>query len=185
SRADGMIFLLFFIIFLYHVYGISKVETEKEEVETYNWSTSLFMFAIGIVGLVLGGKWIVDNAIILATQAGLSERIIGLTIVAIGTSLPELATTVSAIRQGHTDLAIGNAIGSNIFNVFWILGITALIKPLPFNVAINTDVLFTCFITFLLFAFMFIGPKHQLKRWQGWLFVLLYITYIAFAIIRA
>ena len=185
SRADGMIFLLFFIIFLYHVYGISKVETEKEEVETYNWSTSLFMFAIGIVGLVLGGKWIVDNAIILATQAGLSERIIGLTIVAIGTSLPELATTVSAIRQGHTDLAIGNAIGSNIFNVFWILGITALVKPLPFNVAINTDVLFTCFITFLLFAFMFIGPKHQLKRWQGWLFVLLYITYIAFAIIRA
>ncbi len=184
SRTDGLAFLAFFLIFLYYTFGISRAKGEDETIEKYSWSTSILMFLIGIVGLVLGGKWIVDSAIFIASNAGLPEGLIGLTVVAIGTSLPELAVTLVALKKGHTDLAIGNAIGSNIFNVFWILGLTAVIKPIPFNINTNLDVLFTCFATLLLFIAMFIGKQHRLKRWQGVMFLLLYIGYITFAIIR-
>ncbi len=184
TRSDGIAFLAFFVIFIYYTYGMTKAEGERERVETYPWVTSWLMVLAGIGGLVFGGKLIVDNAIILATLAGMSQALIGLTIVAIGTSLPELATTIVAIKRGNIDLAIGNAIGSNIFNVFWILGITATIRPLPFDVTANSDVLFTIFATFLLFIFMFIGKKHKLHRWQGAMFLCMYVGYIAYAIIR-
>jgi len=184
SRADGLAFLSFFMIFLYYTFGISKAEGERNTVEEYTWMTSILMFIIGIMALVFGGKLIVDNAVILAALAGMSEGLIGLTIVAVGTSLPELATTVVAVRKGQVDLAIGNAIGSNIFNVFWILGLTAVIKPLPFDVNANSDVLFTILATLLLFLFMFIGKRHKLQRTQGFLFITLYIGYIAYAILR-
>jgi cation:H+ antiporter len=184
SRSDGIAFLAFFVIFLYYTYGISKVTGEEEKVETYLGTTAILMFISGIIGLVLGGKIIVDNAILLAELAGMSESLIGLTIVAIGTSLPELATTLIALKKGHTDLAIGNAIGSNIFNVFWILGLTATITPLHFDVHANMDVLFASFATLALFIFMFLGKRHRLQRWQGIMFVLLYFAYMGFAIIR-
>ncbi|MBU0596853.1 calcium/sodium antiporter [Patescibacteria group bacterium] len=184
SRIDGIILLCFFVIFMYYTYGISKVEGESEGVETYKWPAAIGMLLLGLAGLILGGKLIVDNAIIIATMAGLSQALIGLTVVAVGTSLPELATTIVAIRKGHTDLAIGNAVGSNIFNVFLVLGVSATIQPLPFNVDINTDVLFTTAITVLLFIFMFIDSKHNINRWQGAMFILIYFTYISFAIFR-
>jgi len=184
SRADGLAFIAFFCIFLFYTYNLSKVQGEPEQVETYGWGKSSLMFAGGLIGLVLGGKMIVDNAVILATLAGMSQNLIGLTIVAVGTSLPELATTIVAVRKGQDDLAIGNVVGSNIFNVFWILGLTATIKPLPFDVAANTDVLFTILATVLLFAFMFIGKRHKLERWQGILFLLMYFSYIGYAIVR-
>lgn len=184
SRSDGIAFLAFFVIFIYYTYGISKVQGDEGEVETYSWNTSALLFVIGLIGLGLGGKLIVDNAIILASLAGMSEALIGLTIIAIGTSLPELATTVVAIKKGQTDIAIGNAVGSNIFNVFWILGLTAIVKPLEFDTAANTDVLFTVFATFLLFLFMFVGKKHRLGKAQGIIFLLLYFGYMAYAILR-
>jgi len=182
NRSDGIAFLSFFAIFLYYTYGISKVSGDGDDVEQYTWSTSLIMFAAGITGLVVGGKMIVDNASILAALAGMSEALIGLTIVAIGTSLPELATTIVAIRKGQTDLAIGNAIGSNIFNVFWILGLTATVSPLPFDTKANIDVLVAVLATFLLFLFMFVGKKHRLEKWQGALFVLIYFSYLTYAV---
>lgn len=184
SRSDGIAFIGFFAIFMYYTFGIGKVEGEKESVERYSWVLSIMMFILGIVGLTVGGKLIVDNAVILAEIAGLSQNMIGLTIVAIGTSLPELATTVVAVRNENADIAIGNAIGSNIFNVFWVLGITSIIKPLPFDITANSDVLFTCFATLLLFLFMFIGKKRILERWQGALFLIMYIGYIGYAIWR-
>ncbi|MBD3311340.1 MAG: calcium/sodium antiporter [Candidatus Magasanikbacteria bacterium] len=184
GRIDGIVFLAFFGIFIYYTYGISKVSGEQDRVEIMPWKISILLFFMGITGLVLGGQLIVSNAIKLATIAGLSEALIGLTIVAVGTSLPELATTIVAIRKNHTDLAIGNAIGSNIFNVFWILGITATIKPLPFDTHANMDVIFTTLATFLLFMFIFVGKRHRLSRKHGIAFLILYFSYIAFAIIR-
>lgn len=184
GRGDGIAFLSFFGVFMYYTYGLSKVSGEESKVETFSPYLSWLMFVGGIIGLIFGGKLIVDNAIILASLAGMSQALIGLTIVAIGTSLPELATTIVAVRKGHTDLAIGNAIGSNIFNVFWILGLTATVRPLPFDVTANTDVLFTFFATSLLFVFMFIGKRHRLERWQGVLFIMLYIAYLVFAVLR-
>tara|TARA_Y100001970_G_C14077562_1_gene772877 strand:- start:66 stop:1016 length:951 start_codon:yes stop_codon:yes gene_type:complete len=184
TRSDGLAFLGFFVIFLYYTYGIGKVSGEEEPVETYSWGASVIMFLLGIVGLVVGGKLIVDNAVTLASLAGMSEALIGLTIIAIGTSLPELATTIVAVKKGHTDLAIGNAIGSNIFNVFWILGLTATVAPLEFNTNANIDVLFTTLATFILFVVMFLGKKHKLTRTEGVAFISLYVGYIIFAIIR-
>ncbi|MBT4941897.1 MAG: calcium/sodium antiporter [Candidatus Magasanikbacteria bacterium] len=184
TRSDGIAFLGFFVIFLYYTYGMGKVSGEESQIDTYSWGASILMFLLGIAGLVVGGKIIVDNAILLASLAGMSEAIIGLTIIAIGTSLPELATTVVAVRKGHTDLAIGNAIGSNIFNVFWILGLTSTITPLEFNTNSNIDVLFTTAATFILFLVMFVGKKHKLTRVEGIAFISLYVGYIIFAIIR-
>ncbi len=184
TRADGLSFIAFFIIFLYYTYGLSKVKGSSEKTKTYNWPLSILMFAGGLAALVIGGKLIVDNAVLLATLAGLSQNLIGLTIVAVGTSLPELATSIVAIRKGEDDIAIGNIVGSNIFNVFWILGVTATIKPLPFDLQANADVLFTILATLLLFIFMFIGKKHELQRWQGVFFLLMYVGYISYAVMR-
>ena len=185
SRTDGFALISFFAIFLYYTFGISKVEgKEEDEISGYSWSKSIFLTLIGFVGLVLGGKLLVDNAVILAKLAGMSEALIGLTIVAIGTSLPELVTSVIAVRHGHDDIAIGNIVGSNIFNIFWILGLTSTLLPLPFNSFINFDIGVNIFATFLLFIFMFVHNRHKLDRWQGGVMVLSYIGYLIFLIYR-
>jgi cation:H+ antiporter len=114
----------------------------------------------------------------------MSESLIGLTIVAIGTSLPELAASAVAAWKHKADIAIGNIIGSNIFNIFWILGLSALIKPLIFSPLLNFDIYFMAAITILLFLFMFVGKKNVLQRWQGVTLVGIYIGYIGFLIIR-
>ena len=184
GRIDGIILLSFFIIFMYYTYGISKVEAEHEDIKTYSTTKALAMFVIGILSLTLGGKWIVDSAVTIATLAGLSQALIGLTIVAVGTSLPELATTIVALKKGHTDLAIGNAIGSNIFNVFWVLGLSAVIRPLPFDVNGNIDVLFTTVATLVLFITVFIRRRHTLGRAEGIFFLLMYVGYLGYAVMR-
>jgi cation:H+ antiporter len=188
SRGDGLIFIGFFSIFLYYTYGLTKNDLKKndaeDDIKLYSWPITILMFIGGITGLVLGGNLIVENAVKLASLAGLSEALIGFTIVAIGTSLPELATSIVAIRQGHIDLAVGNVIGSNIFNVFWVLGLTSIIMPMPFNPNTNMDLLVTGMSTILLFVFMFIHKKNFLQRWQGITFLLLYVSYIVFSIFR-
>jgi len=184
DRTEGITLIMFFIIFLYYTFGLSKVEGDHEDVKTYSVGKSLLLFIIGLVGLIIGGKVIVDNAVVLAKLAGMSERLIGLTIVAVGTSLPELATSIVAVFKKQTDIAIGNAVGSNIFNVFWVLGLTAIVKPIPFDVNINGDVIMSIIATLLLFIFMFVHHKHRLNRWQGVFFVLLYFAYITFIIVK-
>jgi len=184
TRGDGLILLAFFIIFMYYTYGLTKVEAEKEEnVKVHSWSRTILFILLGLGGLVIGGKLLVDNGTIIARLFGMSELFIGLTVVAIGTSLPELAASGIAAYRHHDDLAIGNVVGSNIFNVFWVLGLTPLVSPIPVNPQANTDVLVAILAATLLFAFMFVGHKHKrykLRRWQGVIFVLLYIAYLVF-----
>ena len=132
----------------------------------------------------MGGRLLVNGAIDIATAAGLSEALIGLTIVAVGTSLPELATSVVAALKGQSDIAVGNIIGSIIFNVFWVLGLTSFITPLAFSSSINFDVLVSIGSMLLLFIFMHIAGKRQLIRLEGAIFVSLYIAYIAFIVYR-
>lgn len=185
SRTDGFALMAFFFIFLYYTYGISKAEgSGSEEVKQYGWFKSIIYILVGFAGLILGGKLLVDNAVLLARLAGLSESLIGLTIVAVGTSLPELVTSVIAVIHGHDDIAVGNVIGSNIFNVFWILGLTSTILPLPFNPIVDIDIAINIFATLLLFIFMFVHHKHKLNRWQGLVMFLLYVSYISYLIIR-
>jgi len=190
TRTDGLALIGFFIIFLYYTAQIAiggKDSTEKKEddgIKTYSYLISILMTIGGLVGLFLGGNLLVENAIKIAKEAGLSEMFIGLTIVAIGTSLPELATSIIAARKGQDDIAMGNIVGSNIFNVFWILGLTSTIKSIPISSTAIVDIVICSLVTSTLFLFMFIGKKHKLQKWQGGFFVLSYIVYTVYLINR-
>lgn len=189
TRIDGFVLISFFIIFLYYTFGIAKnkKENDNEGLETpkiYSiWKSVLFII-IGLLGLIIGGDWIVDGAKLIALNLGLSDALIGLTVVAVGTSLPELATSAVAAYKKNTDIAVGNIVGSNIFNIFWILGMSAVIKPLPFKSDLNFDLLIAVLSSVLLFAWMFLGKKHTLERWQGAVFILFYIIYTTVIIFR-
>lgn len=188
TRTDGFALLSIFAIFMYYIFGLAKNDGESIEtrgdVKAYSYGKSVGSVIIGLVGLVFGGKLLVEQSIDLARIAGMSEALIGLTIVAVGTSLPELATSVIAAIRGHDDIAVGNVVGSNIFNVFWILGISGVIKELPFNAAMNVDVMVAVFVTLLLFFALFVGTKRRIDRWQGIVFVILYAVYLGYLIYR-
>jgi len=183
SRSDGLVLLCFFIVFLYYAFttanGIESI-TDQVPSKTHDLPAAILRLAGGLVGLCLGGRWIVDGAVSIATHFGLSETVVGLSIVAVGTSLPELATSAMAAYKGRADIAVGNIVGSNIFNIFFVLGVTATIKPLPFNTGNNIDVLMTIFTGLLLFAFMFSGKKARVDRWEGALAVVVYASYIGY-----
>jgi len=184
SRADGLILIFFFCIFLYYVAGIRKGGDDTLTIKTYKTLTAIGMVALGLVGLTLGGKWIVEGGVVIAGQLGLSEELIGLTIIAIGTSLPELATSAVAAYKGNTDMAIGNVVGSNIFNIFWVLGVSSLIQPIAFSQALNFDILTVVLVTVVLLISIYIGTRYVLSRREGYSFIILYIIYIAFLIYR-
>ncbi len=193
TRTDGIALLSLFFIFMYYIFGMAKADRtlasevkreEQESIKEYSLPVSGALVLIGLAGLVIGGRLLVDSAVAIAAAAGLSEALIGLTIVAIGTSLPELATSVVAAVRGHADIAIGNIVGSNIFNVFWILGLTATMLQMPFNPATNVDIMVGIGATALLFVFMFLGHKHKLTRYEGGAFLALYVGYIVYLILR-
>ena len=181
TRIDGLMLLCFFGIFMYYSASIAK-ETDDEAsralTEKMGIVKSGLMIAAGLAGLMLGGKWIVDGAVTLASAFGMSQSLIGLTIVAVGTSLPEFATSAVAAYKKNTDIAVGNVVGSNIFNIFFVLGMSSVIRPLPFQASLNRDVGMTVFSSMLLFLFMFTGKKRSLDRWEGALFLVFYGAYI-------
>jgi cation:H+ antiporter len=190
TRSEGLVLIAFFVLFLYYTFGIAKevsdvnIEGTQESTKTYSGLASLGLIILGLVGLVIGGQWIVNGATAIALSLGLSDALIGLTIVAIGTSLPELATSAVAAYKKNSDIAVGNVVGSNIFNIFWILGISAVISPLPFKAQMNFDVLMAVVASLLLFIWMFLGKRHTLERWQGVVFILIYICYIVAIVMR-
>ncbi|KKP29436.1 MAG: Na+/Ca+ antiporter, CaCA family [Parcubacteria group bacterium GW2011_GWA2_31_28] len=185
TRIDGLILISFFIIFLYYVFGITKSAEDivgKDEIKVLSYSKAVFYIILGLIGLIVGGKWIVDGAVEIAKFFNISESLIGLTIIALGTSLPELATSAIAAYKKQSDIAIGNIIGSNIFNIFWILGVSAIIRPLPFNASSNKDISVAIFASVILFLIMFIGKKRAIERSQGIFMVIAYIGYIVFLV---
>lgn len=187
TRIDGLVFLSFFIVFLYYSVSIAKkVDGMEDHVPTkkYGLVKSLLLVVSGLIGLTVGGQWIVDSAVKLAVKFGMSQSVAGLTIVALGTSLPELATSAVAARKKNVEIAVGNVVGSNIFNVFFVLGISSVIKPLPFQARSNIDIGVVILARILLFAYMFTGKKRSLDRWEGVIFVLMYTAYITCVIIR-
>ncbi|NCN07762.1 calcium/sodium antiporter [Candidatus Falkowbacteria bacterium] len=186
SRLDGLVLIGFFLVFLYYTFGIARVEAkDMEDYEKKNIFITLAYIIIGITGLTIGGKWIIDSVLIIGQQFGLSEALLGLTVVAIGTSLPELATSAVAAFKKNADLAIGNIVGSNIFNIFWILGVSAIIRPLTFNPTLNTDALVAIGATLILFYFILTGKeKRQIERWEGVVLFCFYLIYISFLMWR-
>ncbi len=183
TRIDGLVLLSFFIIFIYYT---GSIATPIEGMEAHasarqsGWLGSSLSIILGLAGLTLGGKWIVDGAIALASRFGMSESLVGLTIVAVGTSLPELATSAVAAYKRNVEIAVGNVVGSNIFNIFFVLGISAGIKPLPFQPRNNLDIGVVVFSSLLLFLFMFTGKKRSIDRWEGLIFILCYGGFVAY-----
>jgi cation:H+ antiporter len=179
SRADGVILLLCFLGFLYYIYRTMKVTPEVEQgtIRMFSTPVAAAMIIGGLLALVFGGQLVVNNAIALAQHFGLSERLIGLTILAAGTSLPELATSAVAAYRKNTDIAIGNVIGSNIFNIFFILGITSTVQPISYNTAMNFDLKVLGASTILLMVFMFTLNTRKLDRWEALLMLGGYLAY--------
>ncbi|MBD1395781.1 calcium/sodium antiporter [Pontibacter sp. JH31] len=183
SRTDGMILLLFFTIFL--VYNLKIAQNnpaDEEETKPYTYLKAGLFITLGLVGLVLGGRLIVTSAVSLAQAFGLSERLIALTVVSIGTSLPELATSIVAVRKKKVDIAIGNVVGSNIFNIFLILGVSAIVTPLQISANAFIDIAINIAAGMLLFIFIFTGRGRQLSRAEGIVFLVIYLAYVAFLV---
>ena len=183
SRNDGLEMLAFFIIFLYYIFSIAKEENIfEDEIPKLQLSLgkSILYIIVGLILLPLGSDWVVNGAVRVAKFFGISEAYIGLTIVAIGTSLPEMATSIVAAYKKNSDISIGNVVGSNIFNVFLILGISSVIRPLEFSTKNNVDVVMTVLASLILFFSLFVGKKHEVERSQGILFLLIYIIYLIF-----
>lgn len=188
TRSDGIAFLGLFFIFMFYIFALVRQDPntglKDEAVTTLPAYQSIGFCVIGLAALVFGGKLLVDNAVAIASLLGMSETVIGLTVVAIGTSLPELATSVVAALRKEIDIAVGNIIGSNIFNVFWILGLTSVIAPLPAPEGFLVDAIVGILATLALMAALYIGKKHHIDRWQGWLFIIAYIVYVIYLILR-
>jgi cation:H+ antiporter len=199
TRSDGVILLLFMTIFMHYLVSMalrgngngmenSGVEGSGPETLPASAATSqgrsVALVLLGAALLYVGGDWTVRGATAIARDLGLSDFLIAATIIAVGTSLPELVTSVKAAVRKNTDLAVGNVIGSNIFNIFWILGITAVIQPIELPAGINLDLSVLVGASLLLFLFLFVGRRHEFKRWQGWTFLVGYALYMGFIIVR-
>lgn len=185
SRTDGLVLLGFMCIFLVYTFEIAKKSPDETgDVAILPVWKSVVLIAVGLLGLFLGGKWFVDGASGMARIFGISERMIGLTIVAIGTSLPELATSIVAALNKKADIAVGNVVGSNIFNIFFILGLSATVRPLPYNAAqSNIDAWVAIGASALLFLSTRTLSKSVITRIEGVIFVGIYFTYLIYLIV--
>ena len=188
GRIDGIVLFLFFVLFLFYVYaGMKKNENVDEAPSAISFSSGkllLFIF-LGLAFLVFGGKLVVNSAVTLAQALNISEKIIGLTIIAVGTSLPELITSITAVIKKRNDIALGNIIGSNIFNIFLVLGVSAIARPMEYSPVFNKDIYLLIFGTLLLLLAMFTGKKRKLDRWEAAILVSLYIGYVIYLIMRS
>ena len=186
SGIGGSILLIFFIVFLWHNFkGIGKAP-KTESTEDYKPMSSRRALALiigGLIGLVVGGEVIVKSATSIAHALGVSDAIIGLTVVALGTSLPELATSCMAAFKKNCDIALGNVIGSNIFNIFFILGTSACVKALPGYHGLEIDALMAALGSVLVMLFVYFTKKHEIKRWHGAILLLTYAAYLTYRII--
>jgi cation:H+ antiporter len=186
SRSDGLILVGLFMVFVWYVFRQLRDEIDMDEGDIRvlnNTNTTLYILG-GIAGISIGGHLVVTYAVQLAQQFAVSEKLIGLTVVSAGTSLPELATSVVAAVKRKSDIAIGNVLGSNIFNITLVLGTTALIRPVQFDVVLNIDLLILLLGTGLLFLFMFTLTVRKLDRWEAFILVIISIAYLAFVFIR-
>ncbi len=185
NRTDGLV-LVVFAIFLYYLLSVAlkaQKENQAEEVMiSIGLTKSIVYLVVGIVAIVLGGNLAVDAATEIALAWGMSETMVGLTIIAAGTSLPELMTSVVAARKGESDIALGNVIGSNIFNVFFIMGISAVITPVSVSAAVAFDAVLLTVIT--LIAFIFALTDRKFSKGEGIVLFLLYVAYMIFVIWR-
>ncbi|MBQ9296055.1 MAG: calcium/sodium antiporter [Paludibacteraceae bacterium] len=185
SRLSGAILLLIFGIFMYHSVKTAKAEPDStEDFKPMPLAKALIYIVLGLAGLILGGEMIVRGSVRVATELGVPDAIIGLTIVALGTSLPELATSVVAATKHNCDLALGNIVGSVSFNVFFILGTSALLRPLPAYEGIILDGIMATLGAVLVWLGVISNRQHQLKRWHGAVLLIVYAAYLTYRLMN-
>jgi cation:H+ antiporter len=191
SRFDGIIMLVFLFVYLYYLYSMAKKdrrsfllnsELPKIEHSRKEMFKACVLLIFGTAGVLFGANFIVDNAVIIAKRLGISEILISVTIIALGTSLPEMATALVAMKKGESDIAMGNVVGSNIFNILFVLGLSSVIRPMCFPPMAFKDLWFVLGISivFLVFAY----TKKTISKKEGGILLLVYIFYIVFVIIR-
>lgn len=186
SRYDGSVLIYFFSLFMVYVFVVSrsKAPVVATVSVTFNMFQSVIRIVAGIGGLYFGGNWVVKGATHIANDFGISDSVIGLTIVAIGTSLPELVTSGMAAYKNNTAMAVGNAIGSNIFNILWIVGFTSILAPLRFNPTSNQDIMMVIISSSALILAVIVGKQARISRWEGALFLIIYFFYTVSLVMR-
>ena len=190
TRAEGIILIICCVFFiLYNIFMAKKrkndTEIDTNKNEDISIFKSIFGIVVGIVALKFGGDIVVKYASEIAKMCGLSEKIISVTIIAFSTSLPELITSITATIKGETDMAIGNILGSQIFNIFLIIGVSALLCPINYSFEYNVDMMFLIFGTVLFAIFPFIEKKHYMTKSNGIIFVITYAIYLTFSVVKA
>lgn len=185
SRTECIIMLLLFFLFLYYVFRQMKSEPSVGTEYVHKSTIKIWgLILIGLSGLILGGQLVVVNSVNIANSLGVSEKIIGLTIVAAGTSLPELLTSIVAATKKNSDIAIGNVIGSNIFNILFILSIGGVVMPFEYNPKFNLDFYILIGGTIFLMISMLTGKRKKLDRWEAAILLIFYLCYTAFLIFK-
>ena len=186
SRIEGIVMVVLLVAYLLFSYLFSKSESEliPDEIKTFTTGRSAAMIAGGVAGLYFGGTWVVDGAVALATEFGMSSALVGITIIAVATSLPELVTSTIAALKKNSGVAIGNALGSNIFNVFLVLGVSSIIRPLPFNTALNFDMGVMIVSNLVVALFVYLGRGRMITRLEGALMMLVYLGYISWLVLN-
>jgi len=186
DRSDGLILLVFLSIFLYYVFEVAKNNRETNHRDAVpgheTWGKSLILILAGLIGILIGGNMVVNNATTIAYDIGMSEALIGLTVVAIGTSLPELVTSIAAAMKKQSEIALGNIVGSNIFNILFVLGVTSTINPLDVNDKVFTDVFVMLALTVILLIFS--RTNFKIGKTEGFALVFVYIVYFIYIIMR-
>ncbi len=188
DQIDGAVLISYFLLFLYYSFNRIRLFAMEDAIKADSRHRQLFLsiakVVLGATGLFLGGQWIVNGAVDVARLFNISEALIGASLVAIGTSLPELTTTLIAIRKNKADIAVGNAVGSNLFNVLWVLGLSAIIRPISLRDETLFDVFFAAVTAIVLFLTMVLGRyRHQISRSEGALFIGAYFIYLTTALI--
>ncbi|PYZ92298.1 sodium:proton exchanger [Salipaludibacillus keqinensis] len=190
SRGDGIVLLLFFAIFMYYVFELAMNHRQDEITPGVNersdaeggWKKNGIITVLGLAAIILGGYWVVESSTEIAVRFGMSETLVGLTVVSIGSSLPEFVTSITAALKKYSDLALGNIVGSCIFNVLFVLGIASVITPLPINTEFFLDVTFMIILTFVLLIFS--RTNWQVGKGEGTVLVLSYLIYLVYIIMR-
>jgi len=186
TRGDGLILLLGFGVFMFYLIEMAvlskEADDEVEEIVKLPLSKSIIFSLLGLIGIVFGGDIVVKSATNIALQLGMSQTLVGLTIVAVGTSLPELVTSVTAARKGESDIAIGNIIGSGLFNIFFVLGISATIHPIAVSSKLIFDFIILAIVTVISHVFAY--SKKEVDKKEGFALTAMYIAYMVYIIIR-
>jgi cation:H+ antiporter len=190
SRLEAVILLVLFCAFIGYTIYMGRKESKKEivEIQTEEKKNSILknivFVLLGIFSLKFGGDLVVDNAVNVARYFNWSEKLISLTILAVGTSLPELVTSVTAAVKGNSDIAIGNIIGSNIFNILLIIGVSAFITPITYNFSYNFDFSVLIASSIILAIFPFIPPKDKMSRSNGIVYLFIYVAYLTILFVK-